>query len=169
MKKNTIRTALIGIMTIATIAGGTTAFAGRGNWNENRADDGRMYNCPYGNPVANLTDEQRTQLDNERKAFFDATKVMRQDLNAKQLELRAELAKQNPDAARAAALQKEVSELNASLDQKHLEHVFAVRKIHPDAGRGFFGHNREMGHGGGMGHGRGMGMGMGQGPGYCWQ
>lgn len=164
MKTNTIRTAVISIVTIAVIAVGTNAFAGKGYRDDNRRGYGRGYNCPYADENARLTDEQREQLDNEREAFFNATKALRQDLYAKQMELRAELAKKDPDVTRASALQKEVSNLNASLSQKHLEHIIAVRKINPDAGRGFFGSGRGMGY-----HGMGYGAGMGYGPGYCQQ
>jgi Spy/CpxP family protein refolding chaperone len=109
---------------------------------------------------ADLTPEQREQMETERQAFFDATKIERQDLYAKQLELRAEMAKSQPDINKASALQKEVSELQASLDQKRLGHIMAMRKINPDAGRGFMMKGRGMGH-------HGMGQEMGYGPDNC--
>jgi hypothetical protein len=52
------------------------------------------------------------------------------------------MAKQNPDAARAGAIQKEISDTKAQLAQKHLEHIFRVRKINPDLGMGFMGGGR---------------------------
>ncbi|MBC2710524.1 MAG: periplasmic heavy metal sensor [Desulfosarcina sp.] len=96
-------------------------------------------------------------MDTERRAFFDATKQERQDLYAKKLELRAEMAKSGPDMKKASALQKEVSELRSNLDQKRLDHIMAMRKINPDAGRGFFMEGRGMGHGKGQGNGYGPG------------
>jgi hypothetical protein len=57
-------------------------------------------------------------------------------------------------------MQKAVSDLQGSLDQKRLNHIMAMRKINPDAGRGY------MLGGQGMSH-HGMGRGMGDRPGNC--
>ncbi|BBO90279.1 Spy/CpxP family protein refolding chaperone [Desulfosarcina ovata] len=177
MKTRKIRTIAVSVMTVAFIAMGSTAFAGKGMGS--RSGDYRGSGWGYNCPNANLTDEQREQLDNERQAYFNATKNLRQDLYAKRLELRAEVAKKTPDQKRAAALQEEVSKLNAGLAQKRLAHFMTIRKINPDAGRGFFGNGRGNGHHGrfggyhqrGMGYGANMGpgSGMGYGPGYCQQ
>jgi len=154
MKTNTIRTAMISLITIGLMATATTAFAGKGMGYRNNAD------CPYGRQTANLTDEQVKQLDAERQSFFDATKTQRQDLRAKRLELRAEIAKRSPNMKKASSLQKEVSDLQAQLDQKRLTHIMKMREINPDAGMGFFGDSdARRGHGHGPGHGRGCGPG----------
>ena len=173
MKTNTIRTAIIGLITVGLVAMGTAAFAGKGMGyqDDERTGGGYGYHhrkddCPYGRQAANLTDEQRQQLDAERQAFFEATKTQRQDLNVKRLELRAEIAKRNPDMKKAAGLQKEISDLRANLDQKRLTHIMKMREINPDAGMGFFGHGRgTRDHGPGWKHDRGSGYG----PGYCRQ
>jgi Spy/CpxP family protein refolding chaperone len=167
MKTNKLRTALVSLVAVSVIAVGATAFAGKGMGNK---DDDRGYGgcgkqnrrggCAYGQMNADLTPEQREQMETERQTFFDATKNDRQDLYAKQLELRAEMAKSQPDLKKASALQKEVSDLQGSLDQKHLGHIMAMRKINPDAGRGYMMQRRGMGH-------HGMGQGMGYGPGNC--
>jgi zinc resistance-associated protein len=83
-----------------------------------------------------LSEDQIRNLEQERTAFWDATKVLRQQIYQKQLELASELAKQTPDAAAAAAVQQQISDLMAQLAQKHLEHFLRVQKINPDAGRG---------------------------------
>ncbi|MBR9987178.1 MAG: periplasmic heavy metal sensor [Desulfosarcina sp.] len=168
MKTNKLRTAMVSLVAVSVIAVGATAFAGKGmgNQGDERGYGGygkqnrRGGGCAYGQMNANLTPEQREQMGNERQAFFDATKSERQDLYAKRLELRAEMAKSQPDLNKASALQKEVSELRGSLDQKHLGHIMAMRKINPDAGRGFMIEGRGMGH-------HGMGQGMGYGPRNC--
>ena len=89
---------------------------------------------------ANLTDEQRQQLDAERQAFRESTQDLRQDIYQKRLELKAELAKREPDAKKASSIQKEISKLNSQMDQKRLDHVLRVKKINPgftgDCGRG---------------------------------
>jgi Spy/CpxP family protein refolding chaperone len=174
MNTDTIRTVIVSLAAVAVMAMGTTAFAGKGMGNR---DDGQGYGgcgnqnrwggCGYGQMRADLTPEQREQMETERQAFFEATKIERQDLYAKRLELRAEMAKRQPDMNKASALQKAVSDLQASLDQKHLGHIMAMRKINPDAGSGWMMEGRGMGHkGDGWGH-HGMGRGMGYGPGNC--
>ena len=167
MKTNNLRTALVSLVAVSVIAVGATAFAGKGmgNQGEERGCKGwgnqhHRSGCAYGQMNANLTPEQREQMETERQAFFDATRSERQDLYAKRLELRAEMAKSQPDLKKASALQKEVSDMQGSLDQKHLGHIMAMRKINPDAGRGFMMEGRGMGH-------HGMGQGMGYGPGNC--
>ena len=167
MKTNKLRTALASLVAVSVIAAGATAFAGKGmgNQGDERGYGGcgkqnRKGGCAYGQMNADLTPEQREQMETERQAFFDATKSERQDLYAKRLELKAEMAKSQPDLKKASALQKEVSDLQGSLDQKHLGHIMAMRKINPDAGRGFMMEGRGMGH-------HGMGHGMGYGPGNC--
>ena len=59
-------------------------------------------------------------------------------------------------AITAISLQKEISELEAQLDQKRIDHMIKVRKIDPDTGRGFAAMGPMMGYGD-------------QYPGSCWQ
>ena len=167
MKINTLRNVLVSLAAVAVMALGANAFAGKGMGSQDSergyggcGNQNRRGGCAYGQMNADLTPEQREQVETERQAFFDATKNERQDLYAKRLELRAEMANRQPDLERASALQKEVSELQGSLDQKRLNHIMAMRKINPDAGRGFMMQGRGMGH-------HGMGQGMGYGPGNC--
>ena len=128
-----------------------------------------------------LSEDEIKKLDAERTAFFEATKDLRRKIYQKRLELASELAKENPDAATAAAIQNEVSDFKAQMAQKRLEHILRVQKINPDLGRGFWGggpmgpgmmHGGMMGCGGkgnrgpdncpfgGPGGGCGMGSGM---------
>ncbi len=87
---------------------------------------------------ANLTDDQIKQMESERNAFQTATKDIRQQLNEKRQALNTELAKQTPDAATAATLQKEISDLQAQFDQKRLTHILEMKRIDPNytEGRG---------------------------------
>jgi len=108
-----------------------------------------------------LTDEEIAALQKERSAFFEQTRELRENLYQKHLELRAEMAKQNPDPKKAAELQKEVSGLRGALDQKRLDQQLKMKKENPKLfGRGF-------GMGMGPGHDRGPGFGMGPGRGGC--
>ena len=121
---------------------------------------------------SNLTQEEIEKLQAERKAYHKDTQKLRQDIYQKELALRSELVKENPDAQKALEMQKEISDLSAEMDQKRVNHLIKVREIAPNAGRGMMkgfgsrGGGRGMGPGYGGG-GRGMGSGFGGGP--CWQ
>jgi Spy/CpxP family protein refolding chaperone len=113
----------------------------------------------YGGPgyQSDLSEEDITRLDKERQAFFEATSELREELYQKELELRSELAKPEPDAKKAAGLQKEISNLEGQLNLKRLDQQIKMRKDFPRFG------NRGSG---GMGMGRGMyGGGYGRGGG----
>lgn len=174
MKTSKLRNVVVSLAAAAVMALGANAFAGKGMGGQDNergyggwGNQNRGGGCAYGQMNADLTPEQREQIETERQAFFDATKNERQDLYAKNLELRAEMAKRQPDLEKASALQKAVSELQASLDQKRLNHTMAMRKINPDAGRGFMMGGRGMGHHDDeRGH-HGMGWKMGYGPENC--
>jgi Spy/CpxP family protein refolding chaperone len=166
MKNRTIRISLAALMTIAIVAVGTPAMAGKKMGYKGDGQGQQQGDCRYGKRWADLTPEQRDQLETERRSFLDATKQARQDLYAKRLALKAEIAKREPDMNAARGLQKEISGIQADLDQKRLEHVMAMRKIDPDAGRGFMGQGCGRGHGGKRHH-YGKGGGMGNGPENC--
>jgi Spy/CpxP family protein refolding chaperone len=106
-----------------------------------------------------LSEEDIQKLEEERKAFFEETRDLRRAVYQKRLELASEMARQNPDPAKAAEIQKAISNTKAQLAQKRLDHLFRVRKIHPDLGMGSGGGHMGFGmmHGGMMGYG---------GPGY---
>jgi Spy/CpxP family protein refolding chaperone len=169
MNKNITSKLIIGITALALLGVGATAFAGWGRgYGRHMGWGGGPGNCPgYGyGPGASqgsaLSDEQIKAMEEERQAFWKATESLRQNLYAKELELRSELAKENPDAKKAVALQKEISAMQSDLDEKRIEHRLEMQKISPYAGRGYM-----MGRGGkGYGPGYGRGSGKGYGPGY---
>ena len=182
MKKLNVRN-WVAVLTAVTLMGiGATAFAGWGRgygrhmgWGGGPADGP---GCGRGDMDENLTDEQIKAIEGERQAFFNATESLRETIYAKELELRAELAKENPDAQKAAGIQKEISRIESDLDQKRVDHMINMRKIAPDAGRGYAGgYGRGPGRGYGMGYGpgdcpgygRGGGYGYGRGGGGCWR
>jgi zinc resistance-associated protein len=167
------------------MAAGASADMGRGYGQRGQMHSGQGwhhggYGAPGSGAFGNLSEEDIKKLDEERKAFFEATKDLRREVYQKRLELASEMARQNPDAARAAALQKEISDTKGQLAQKHLDHIFRVRRINPDLGMGFGGgghmgfgmmHSGRMGRGG-SGYGGnpdcpygGPGGGYGKGPG----
>ena len=150
MKTSKIRNTMAGLVAVALIASGATAWAekGQGYGDGSRGCSGCGHyqrGCGQGAGDSDLTAEQREQLAAERQAFMAATQVERQDLYAKQMALKAEVAKSDPDPQAAAALQQEISQLAGELDQKRLAHILAMRKIDPDAGQCFFMDGRKGG------------------------
>ena len=173
MKLNNF-TKVVGVLAIAGIVGfAATSFAGWGRgsggncWGQGGGWDQRDSGAP--GYQSNLTDEQITRLDQERRAFFEETRNLRENLYQKGLELRSELAKENPDAQKASGLQAKVSELTAQLDQKRINHRIKMKKEHPEffAGRGYGWGGRSKGRGFNSGQGMGRGF-RGQGCGACY-
>ncbi len=105
-----------------------------------------------GNPpcFATLTADQQKQFTELQQKFYNDTQNLRQQIAEKRAELNLEMTKAKPDVAKAQALQKELSALQADFDQQHVAHMIEMKKICPTIGAG-----RGMGHGGRM-----MGMGM---------
>jgi len=164
MKKRWIT---IGGIALVVSALAVPAFARGPGWGDGPCGRGARgggpgYNCPYDGDGwgQNLTDEQRSQLDGLYKKFYDDTAQLRNELWSKTGELRTLMSSPNPDAAKAKALQKEVSDLKAKLAEQRLNLQIEEQKINPDArfrGRGY----GRKGYGPGM-----MGYGYGRG-GYC--
>jgi zinc resistance-associated protein len=107
---------------------------------------GAQEGCGFGY-WGDLSEEDMQKLEEERTDFFEATKNLRANIYQKRLELRSELAKENPDAQKAAELQSKISKMKAEFNQKRLNHFLNMRKINPDLGRGFGGRYGMMGHG----------------------
>jgi hypothetical protein len=168
---------LILILTVLAIVGfGSSALAHMGQGDGyNRGG----HHQGYGGFGENLSEAEIKQMQAEHKAFFEATREIRQQIYQKRLELGSELAKKDTDPEKAIGLQKEISELKSQMGLKRLDHILKLKKINPDVGRGLMGHG-PMGHGmmgsqgyggcpnsPGPGFGRGYGMGAGMmGPGY---
>jgi Spy/CpxP family protein refolding chaperone len=85
--------------------------------------------------TGDLSEGDIKALSKERQAFFDDTRDLRQDMYQKRLELQSELAKKDPDAPKAAALQKDIAKFTAEFDQKRLDVILKMKKINPDIGR----------------------------------
>ena len=120
---------LIAGLTVAAVIGiGTYAFGhmGGGDGYYGRMHGGPMMHQGYygesGNDYrADLKDEDIKALDEERIAFLKATDSVRQNLYSKELE--------------------------SELDQKRLDHMIKIRKLNPNAGRGFMMGGHHMGYG----------------------
>ena len=124
---------------------------------------GSGYEKPY-DRYGTLTAEQREKLEMAHKKFFDETIQIRNELRTKSAELNTVLNSTDPDTEKAKTLQKEISDLQATLSQKRIDLELEERKINPDAryGKGYGkGYGRHM-----MGSGPHM---EGYGPGTCWR
>ena len=162
------------VVAIAAIIGiGAYAFAdgggyGMGGWGHHRGG----YHMGWGGPgygdKSDLSEEDFKKLDDQMRTFYKETESIRQKSYEKELALRSELAKENPDAKKATDLQKELSGLESEFNQKRIAHMLALRKDNPNFNRGFMGRGGMGGYGPGgmMGYGPGGGM-RGYGPGGC--
>lgn len=162
--KTSITSKILMVLTVLAVIGfGAYAFADRGmdyghhGWGHHGTGwHHEACSGPgYGRMMGDLSDADIEKLENERSAFLTATEDLRRDLYAKELELRTELNKENPDSQKAADLQKEISSIEAKLDQKRVDNMIKMRKINPNAGGRFMGR-------GPMGYGPSNG-------GYCWR
>jgi len=170
MKGKNVHKLVVVLMTLAVIGFGFNALAddsqGDGRMGKGKSyDEGRARGYGpggyCGRYASSLGEEELEKAKAERSAFFEATRELRQQVYQKDLELRAELAKQTPDVEKASEIQKELSGLRAEMDQKHLEHQLRMKAINPELGMGYGqqGHRRSGG-------GRESG---GYGKGHCWE
>lgn len=143
-----LNTLIIILASVAVIGIALNAFAHSGmGWHHQR-----MYGSGYEDQMSK---EQYKQFEQKRDAFYKETEDLRANLYEKERELQNELAKSEPDASTASGLQKEISKLQAQLDQKRIDHMVEMKIMNPKAGHGFM-HSGPM-----MGYGP-------RGSGYCW-
>ena len=175
-------TSILGItMLVAALSVPVFAWAhgwGRGQYNMDSWGGCTNYETEYGKGYGNLTEDQHEKLDKLNRKFYEETAQIRNKTWSKSEELNTLLNSSNPDAEKAKALQKEISELRSKLDQARINFKLEAGKINPDArfgekyGRGYGRYGRHMGGGHMMdfgghmgGYGRHMG---GYGPGGYW-
>jgi hypothetical protein len=108
---------------------------------------GHMWGNSGPNGYGNLSQEDAAKLQQSQDQFFDQTRDLRNSIRDKQFALNDELQKTNPDNAKIADLQKQLSQLESQFDQKALDHQLELRKEFP-----------QNTYSGGYGYGRG---------GYC--
>jgi zinc resistance-associated protein len=81
--------------------------------------------------------EERSRQDQRDEAFYRDTAEIREQIRTKSAELDALLNSPNPDLEKARSLQKEISELQAKMDEKRLNHELEERKRNPEARSGW--------------------------------
>jgi Spy/CpxP family protein refolding chaperone len=145
---NTLRNILIAIVSIALIGLSISAFAHSGmGWGGGWGHHGNGWHHQggYGSGYTDqLSKEEYAQLEQKREVFFEETQDIRDNLYDKGRQLENELAKSEPDAAKASKLQKEISKLQAQLDQKQVESMVEMRKQNPNAGSSYMYGGRMM-------------------------
>ena len=158
MKRNTL--IITGIALLVSIAA-VSAFAHDSGWSRGRGyghmmgsdnwGPGWHHRSGYGYSQdgysGNLSEEEIAKLDQQRSEFFKATENIRQKLYEKELALRSELAKEDPDTDKASTLQSDISKLQSNLDQKRLNYEIKARKSAPNYNRGSGGYGPMMGYG----------------------
>jgi zinc resistance-associated protein len=133
-------------------------------------------------PGFNLTPEQTQKMQALQDKFFKETLPLRNELQAKVLELRTLWAQANPDQAKIMAKQKEINALREQLQEKSTQLRLEARNVltpeqqaqlgpsgfGPGYGMmGGFGPGYGMRGGYGPGYGMGYGRGYGMGYGFC--
>ncbi len=121
-------------------------------------EGGPGYGCENDRGYDKLTEEQRSKSDELYRKFSDKTAKLRDEIWAKSAALDTLLNSANTDAAKAKAIQKEISDLRARIAQERINLRLEGQKIAPElrSGRGYQGRHMR-GHGHGMGYGRHMG------------
>jgi len=165
LSKAIILVAIVGIVGFAATSFAGWGRGGGGYCRGQGGGGGQRWSGPAGDQN-NLSDEEIDKLNQQRQTFFEDTREIRENLYQKELELRSEMAKKDPDAKKAVSLQKEISDFESQLNQKRVEQRIKMQKENPEifAGRGY---------GQGRGYGKGRGYGMGRGSqdcgGGCWE
>jgi zinc resistance-associated protein len=142
------------LMVVAIFGITTLAFAGWGrgyghmmgpdSWGP---DQQRGYGNGQGGYYGDLSADEIAKLDQQRAEYFKATENIRQKLYEKELALRSELAKEDPDTSKASTLQSNISKLQSNLDQERLNYEIKARKSAPSYNRGPGGYGSMMGYG----------------------
>ena len=84
---------------------------------------------PYGASYLGLTAEQTQQLQSLREAQFKEMAPLQEKLFSRKQELRLLWANPNPDQGQILAKQKEISDLQAQIEQTATKHRLEARKI----------------------------------------
>jgi zinc resistance-associated protein len=156
MKRNTL--IITGIALLISISA-VYAFAHDSGWSRGRGyghmmgsdnwGPGWHHRSGYGYSQdrysGNLSEEEIVNLDQQRAEYFKATENARQKLYEKELALRSELAKEDPDTSKASNLQSEISKIQSELDQKRLDYEIQTRKKAPNYSRGYGGYGSRGG------------------------
>jgi zinc resistance-associated protein len=153
MKRNTL--IITGIALLISISA-VYAFAHDSGWSRGRGYGHMMGHDSWGpgmhggymydqrGDYDNLSADEIAKLDQQRAEYLKATENIRQKLYEKELALRSELAKEDPDTGKASTLQSDISKLQSNLDQERLNYEIKARKSAPNYNRGSGGYGPMM-------------------------
>jgi Spy/CpxP family protein refolding chaperone len=129
---------------------------------------GNNPNYPGGVDRLNLTDEQKTKMNDLRDKTWKDTVTLRNEMQTKRLELQTLWTNPNPDKDKILAKQKEMNDLRTKLQSKMTDSRLEARKyLTPEQAAQVATHGPGMGFGGGGMHRMGrMGRGNFDGPGF---
>jgi len=80
-------------------------------------------------PGLNLTAEQVQKMNALQESHFKETLPLRNEIMAKELELRTLWSQANPDQEKILAKQREINQLRAQMQEKSIQHRLEMRKI----------------------------------------
>ena len=89
----------------------------------------------YSGYDGHLSDATIKKLNAEQESFISATEALRQTIYEKELYLKAELVKRQPDIGTALGFQKEISGARGQFEQKMIEHLIQMKTINLEAER----------------------------------
>jgi zinc resistance-associated protein len=121
MKKN-IFISMVAVLALVFVT--SAVYAGPG-WGRGQGY-GQQYSCPL---VSSLTPEQTSRIQTIQQANFQEISPLREQLFAKRTELRNLWVTQNPDQAKITALQKEMLDIRAQLQEKSNNARLEVRQV----------------------------------------
>lgn len=96
-------------------------------------NEGAAASYKYPGYDRNLSNETVKKLNAEQESFILATEDLRQTIYEKELYLKVELAKKEPDKDTALDFQKELSDARGKYEQLMVQHLIRMKKINLDA------------------------------------
>jgi zinc resistance-associated protein len=120
------RNILIGMVAVFAVVMITSAAMAWGpGWGRGQGY-GQQYGCPL---VSSLTPEQTSRIQTIQQANFQEISPLREQLFAKRTELRNLWLTQNPDQAKITALQKDMLNIRAQLQEKSNTARLEIREV----------------------------------------
>jgi zinc resistance-associated protein len=105
------------------------------------------YGYGQGGYYGNRSADEIAKLDQQRAEYFKATENIREKLYEKELALRSELAKKNPDVGKTSKLHSDISTLQSQLDQEGQNYEIEAGNSAPGYNGGSGGYGPMMGYG----------------------
>lgn len=131
--KKIITTITITTITVTGLFSG--AYAMHGNKGFHRSYHERFRNNEFHDRMPcdeNLTDEERTQIINERKNFKNETRELRKELFDKRMAMEEQVCGTSPDVKKIKALRADIAVLRDALHMKRKAFMDKIHESHPE-------------------------------------